>query len=119
MKLTAELFQVVLQLHVGVEESRTHGSLTDPQNLADVGMLQALDVVKGYHSSVVFRQLHHGLVQSFLKFVNIYVLQGVPSGGQLDEVRVVLDAAVHVVQAELGMTIALLEEVERHIDTNR
>ena len=76
----------------------------------------SLDIEHGHDDSMVMRQLLHGRVQFFLQFMNRNLLRRVSIACCCDEVRVVFDVVVGIVQAGMLSTIALLKEVDRHVD---
>ena len=113
--LLYEIVEIGLKLAMSIEQSGAHGSFGDSKDLADVRMLKTLDVVKGYNGAVIFRQLHHRLVQTFLKFMKSYIPKGAVPSGCLNEIGVVLDSRIHIVQTENHPASPLLEEIEGHV----
>src|ERR1043166_5705534 len=67
-RVLSKFVQIVLQLPVGVKESRSYRSLGNIQDFTDFCVGHPLNMEHGYHSSVFIRQLHHRLVQPFLEF---------------------------------------------------
>ena len=69
----------------------------------------------GDDCSVIFRQLHHGLVQSSLQLREVGFPYGTARGGGFHEFLVVLDAGVDVIQAQLKSAAAFFEEIQGHV----
>ena len=86
------------------------------QDFTDLGMGHSLNMKHGDDGSVFIRQFHHGLVQSSLELGQVGFPHRAARGGQLDEFLVVLNARVHVVEAEVETAAPFLQEIQRHVD---
>ena len=110
-----------MQLSVGVKEAGPHRAFRDLEDLGDFGMGHSLDIEHGDDNSMVMRQLHHGRVQFFLKFVDGDLLGriNVSVAGCGDEVGIVLDVAVGIVEARVLPAVPFLKKIDRHVDGDR
>ena len=111
-----EFVQIILQLPVRVKEPGTYRTFGNTQDFTDLGMGHSLNMKHGDHSSVFIRQFHHSLVQSSLELGKVRFPHRAARGGQFEELLVVLDARVHIVEAEMKAPAALFEEIQGHVD---
>ena len=72
-ELFNEIVEIILQLSVRVKEARANRSLGNSKDFTDVGVLKTLNIIESHHGAVILRQLLHGFVQPFLKFMEINV----------------------------------------------
>src|SRR2546425_3286102 len=68
-----------------------------------------------YYQSMNFGQFTHGGVQLFLQFRQVDFTSGSLVRNQGDQVRVVFSVKVQVVQTQVSLVLALLEEVDRFV----
>ena len=101
---------------MGVKETGPDGSWTDFQNLCDVVVRHAHDVEHRDYCPVIFGQLLHGPVQSFLELQKVHFPARIRLGCGLNKVRVILNVEVHIIQTVLLLSIALFEEIQGHVD---
>jgi TolA-binding protein len=101
---------------MGVEEAGPDRAFRDLEDTGYFRMGHSLDVKHGHNRSMIVGQLLHGLVQFLLKLSEVGFPDGVADGGGLEEVRVALDAGIHVVEAQGEAAPALFEEVDGHVD---
>jgi hypothetical protein len=56
---------------MSIEKPGSYRSRIHPENFGDLIVRQSLDIVEGYHRSMVFGQLEKGFVQPTLKFSKV------------------------------------------------
>ena len=101
-----------------VKQSRTHGSLGNPEDFRNLCVRHTLYVKHGDDCSMLNRQLHHGFVQSLLKFCEIYLTSWGVCCRQVNQFFIILHICVQIIQAELKAATALFHEIYGHIDGN-
>jgi hypothetical protein len=107
-----------LQLPIRVKEPGTYRAFGNVQDFTDLGVGHPLDVKHGHDGSVFIRQFHHGLVQSSLELGEVGRADGTARLRDFEELLVVLNARVHIIEAEVKTAAAFLEEVQRHVHGN-
>ena len=114
-RVLPEFVQIILQLPVRVKEPGTYRTFGNTQDFADLGMGHPLNMKHRDHGSVFIRQFHHGLVQSSLELGKVRFPHRAARGGEFEELFVVLNARIHVIEAEMKPAAAFLEEIQRHV----
>lgn len=114
-----KLMKGVLQLTVRVKQTRPDGSFGDLEDFGNFSMRYSLNIEHGNDDSMVVRQPGHGRVQFFLQFVHGDLLGRITIACGRNKVGVVFDIAIRVIQAGMLSAIALLQEVDGHVDRDR
>jgi hypothetical protein len=97
-----------LQLPVRVEEPGTYRSFRNVQDFTDLCVGHPLNMEHCHNGSVFIRQFHHGLVQSSLELGQVGLPHRTAGLGELEKFLIVLNARIHIVEAEVKTAAAFL-----------